>query len=262
MPEAAHRRVGRLTAAGQHTVWRSLWTYCTSIFGDGDPPEYRGSGTLVSVQGVSCLLTAAHVWERMARDSVLGFITEAEHSPVWLRTATLEPRLVTQRVTDEWGPDLAVVAFHAHDARRLQLEKAFYALERPRPAANDPRASIVWAITGASGQLSEFTATEARLRNHTLIVSTPSVNFHEAVDYFDIPYGDTPPENIPDSWGGLSGAGLWRCDLLPGSDETELEVLPRLSGVAFYQRVEGGKRGAIRCHGPGGLHSLVWNHIA
>jgi hypothetical protein len=260
--EAPRLRIGNLTEAGQHTVWRSLWTYCTSIFGDGDPPEYRGSGTFVAVNGVSCLLTAAHVWLRMARDRVLGFVTEADHSPVWLRTATLQPKVVTQPIADEWGPDIAIVAIHAHDATRLRLEKAFYAVDRSRPAPSTSRGRVVWAITGASAHFSEFTPAEARLRNHTIIVATPTVTMHGDTDYLDVPFGETPPEGIPESWGGLSGAGLWLCHLVPGSDETQLDVVPQLSGVVFYERFDGNKRGAIRCHGGGGLRSLGYDRVA
>ena len=260
-PEVSNVRVGRLTEAGQQRVWRALWTYSTSILGDGDPPDYRGSATFVSVCGKSCFLTASHVWKRMARDQVVGFGTEAERSPLWLRTVTLRPEVVTEPLVAEWGPDIAVVSFHAHDANRLLLEKAFYSIERPRAVPDDARASIVWAMTGASGEFSEITLDEARLRNHTLIVTKPTAVVHDGIDYLDMPYGDTPPQNIPDSWGGLSGAGLWLCHLVPGSNETELDVLPILCGVAFYQRVESQKRGAIRCHGPGGLRSLAWNAV-
>lgn len=255
-------RVGRLTIDGQDTVWRSLWTYCTSILADGDPPDYRGSGTFVNANGVSCLLTAAHVWERLAQDSSIGFAMEDEQAPVWLRIEALSARVVTTRPSDEWGPDIAVVALHAHDVARLKKEKAFYVVERARPIPDDPRIAMVWALTGASAAFSLVTAAEARLKNHTLIVSNPEHITHEDLDYIEVPYGDTPPEQIPDSWRGLSGAGLWHCALVPGSDETELDVVPELSGLAFCEQIVENRRGTIRCHGSVSLRSLGLEQVA
>jgi hypothetical protein len=112
-------RTGVLTTDGQHDVWRALWTYCTSLFGDGEPPEYRGSGTFINVRGVSCLLTAAHVWEGMSRDEGVGFTLEPDRPLAWVPKVVLLERFVSHRLSKEWGPDIAVVSFHDSDAKRL-----------------------------------------------------------------------------------------------------------------------------------------------
>jgi hypothetical protein len=260
--EARAVRVGRLTVDGQHELWRSLWTYCTSLFGRNDSVAYRGSGTFISCGGVPCLLTAAHVWEHLSRDAMVGFTTEPEHPPIWVARGRLQERVVSRRLSDEWGPDIAIVSLNDEDVGSLQAEKAFYRIERKRPLPDDPRANILWAITGASAELSQFTESEARLKNHTLAVSAPAFVAHDGLDYFELPYGNTPVEDIPVIWGGLSGAALWLCHLVPGATETELEIIPFLSGVAFYQRPIETRIGVIRCHGPGSLRSQGLDHVA
>lgn len=200
-PEVRAVRVGRLTLHGQHTLWRSLWTYCTSLFGANTSVQYRGSGTFVSVGGVPCLLTAAHVWQPLSRDAMVGFTMEPEQPPAWVPRSKLAERVVTQRVTDEWGPDIAIVSLQEEVVTRLQSEKAFYGFERQRPLPDDPRASVLWAMTGASAELSQFADTEARLKNHTLAASSPVFVTHDGLDYVEVPYGNTPAEDIPIFWG-------------------------------------------------------------
>jgi hypothetical protein len=187
---------------------------------------------------------------------------EPEHPPTWVARGRLQERLVSRRLSDEWGPDIAILWLDQEDVAKLQSEKAFYRVERRRPLPDDPRASVLWAITGASAELSQFTDSEARLKNHTLAVSAPAFVTHDGLDYVELPYGNTPVEDIPVFWGGLSGAGLWLCYLVPGATRAELEIIPLLSGVAFYQRPIETRIGVIRCHGPGSLRSEGLDHVA
>jgi hypothetical protein len=207
-------------------------------------------------------LTAAHVWEALSDDTLIGFTIEAEHPPIWVPRSRLRERFVSQRLADEWGPDIAIVALDEEDVSRLRAEKAFYRFDRQRPLPDTPGASILWAMTGASAELSQFTDEEARLKNHTLAVSSPVFLTHDGLDYVEVPYGNTPAEDIPRFWGGLSGAGLWLCYLVPGVTQAELEIIPLLSGVAFYQRAVEPRIGAIRCHGPGSLRSQGVDRVA
>jgi hypothetical protein len=198
----------------------------------------------------------------MARDSAVGFVIEKERPLTWLPRVTLQERFVSPRSSHEWGPDIAVVSLHQRDIDRLQSEKAFYRVNHRRPLSDDQRASLLWAITGASAELSEFDTTEARLKNHLLANSAPNHLTHDGLDYIELSYGDTPPEDIPESWGGLSGAGLWLCQLVPGQTQAELTVIPILMGLAFYERFTAPRRGAIRCLGPGSLRSSGFDHVA
>lgn len=256
-------RIGRLTTDGQHEVWRSVWTYCTSIFvGSADTPaRYFGSGTFVRAKGVACLLTAAHVWEEMPSvtelDARIGFTLETDHAPTWVPRASLQERFVSSRTSDEWGPDIALIAIHERDVHRLEVEKAFYIVDRERPLQPRLGATIRWGITGASDELSTFTDKEALLKNHMLATREASFLDHDGLDYVELQYGHAAPEDIPESWKGLSGAGLWMCHLTPGDTQAELQVIPILSGVAFYQRAIESRVGAIRCHGPQSLKQAL-----
>lgn len=263
--------MGPLTALGQHEVWRSIWTYCTSILGDeggppGAPPAYRASGTFVRVDGKPYLLTAAHVWTRICGkrpgandvrpDEGVGLVLEEDQAPIWLPRQVLSERVVSRRVSDEWGPDVALVGLPPSDAKRLEREKAFYDVDKARPLQSHDGARGDWVISGASAELSAFEPQEVRLKNHLLGNETPRLVEHAGLVYVELSYGQTNPDEIPHSWEGLSGAGLWLCHLVPGATRADLRVTPLLMGLAFYQLRSGPKRGVIRCHGPGSLEAL------
>lgn len=62
---------------------------------------------------------------------------------------------------------------------------------------------------------------------------------------------------LPESFGGVSGGGLWVVPLAEG-DEGALEAgRPMLYGIAFYQTSKEGTLRKIRCHGPSGIFGRV-----
>jgi hypothetical protein len=134
-------------------------------------------------------------------------------------------------------------------------------VDRGRALPKDSQPSPLWAITGVSGELSEFNGSEARLKNHMLATAAPHHLTHDGLDYVELPYGNTPCADIPKFWGGLSGAGLWLCFLVPGATQAELTVIPVLSGVAFYQNGTGPRRGTVRCHGSGSIDTQGLDHV-
>jgi hypothetical protein len=257
-------RLWVLTQEGQRQVWRALWTFCTSIFGverNSDRPEYIGSGTFVAVGGASCLLTAAHLWHRLATMQAVGLALENERPPIWVPIEALWPRVMTVITSDEWGPDIALVSFHKRDVDRLATDKAFYDVLRPRAQTETRQSRRWWALAGASAELSTIGEQEALLKSHVLASSEARQHGNLGIDYVDLPYGNMPRVDIPVFWGGLSGAGLWRCDVTP-TDEGDLSITPVLCGVAFYQ-VPGSepRQGAIRCHGPNSLRELGFDRV-
>ncbi len=67
-------------------------------------------------------------------------------------------------------------------------------------------------------------------------------------DYFDFKarlYPDAPVE----SFGGVSGGGLWRVQIYPHPESGEVESIVALEGVAFWEDGTSSGQGMIRCYG-------------
>lgn len=227
-------------------VWRHLWTYCTSLFGvdeaAGEPfAKYLGSGTFVRFRGAPCLLTAAHVWERLAEHRGIGFATDVDVNLLKVATKLLEPVLVSPPKTEEWGPDIALVRLPEVTARGLERRKAFYDLARNRTDALVPSGERLWVVIGATREGSDLTSEdEALLKNRQFETPVARRSSHDGLDYTELPWSRDNPD-APTTWGGVSGAGLWVVD--PAVNKGVL------AGLAFYEQwPEGTERGFIRCH--------------
>lgn len=104
------------SGADGQMIWRHLWTYCTSLFGvdiaAGEAfAKYLGSGTFVRFRGAPCLLTAAHVWERLAKHRGVGFFTDPDGELLKVATELLEVVRVSVPKSEEWGPTSRSCAF-------------------------------------------------------------------------------------------------------------------------------------------------------
>ncbi len=269
--DAGHlRSIGQLTELGQHAVHSAIWPYSTALLvddDDGAPPRVLGSGTLVRIRGAGCLLTAAHVAEQVLESTALSMTTILDRAPVRVPVQTLTPIAMTPRTNGEWGewgPDIALLRLHEHDVRRLEVEKAFYAIDRPegrpREIVETPGSRVAWALCGAPAETARILPDVGVLNIKTLVNDAVTRHTREdGLDYIDSGFGRTDPSNIPTSWGGVSGAGLWACVLAPGDDRTQMEVSPLLVGVVFYAVPAGPKHGVIRAHGPHSLQRLVFD---
>ena len=97
-------------------------------------------------------------------------------------------------------------------ARDVGQQKAFYDLDRQRPDPGmAPEQGDLWALIGAPAEQSTFRPGEAVMRL-TLFDSwaTPDVCERGGFDYLDVAYDHTVRPTLPESYGGISGSGLWR----------------------------------------------------
>jgi hypothetical protein len=232
-------------APDAEAVWKNVWTYCTSLFGideDRHHPfaRYLGSGTFVGFRGAPCVLTAAHVWKVLARYRGVGFATVKDVNLLKVPKEALRPLAVSNAKDEEWGPDIALVRLEEVTRKRLEVRKAFYDLQKTRSLTDS--AEKRWILTGATAEGSQLESDEeALLKNWQLASSEAAVSIHDGQEYVDVPW-TVPETEVPKSWGGLSGAGLWRVD-------TQANGEPILEGLAYLERRPHEDRpGFIRCH--------------
>lgn len=233
-------------------IREKLWTYTVSVFAVEDRrPRYVGTATCVAAGGASHLLTAAHVWQAVRGES-LALSLESERLLVEVPKKIIEPRLLADGVGSEWGPDLALLRLPDLYARDIGGMKAFYNLDRRRPDSlqGPPRHDVgLWAVIGAPGEQSTFDAHEAVLRTKVFASGVVVPSDRGDWDYLDLSFDHAGRPHLPESYGGLSGSGLWQMPVNKSASTGQVswDGTARLEGVAFYQTAK--HRGFIRCHG-------------
>lgn len=88
--------------------------------------------------------------------------------------------------------------------------------------------------------------------------SDPSVSERDEFDYVDLRYDRLSRPNLPHSFGGIRGSGLWQVKLPKSRSTGDIAVGSlHLEGVAFNQVALSPDIGLIRCHGRKSLYSRI-----
>lgn len=233
-------------------IREKLWLYTVSVFAVEDRrPRYVGTATCVAAGGACHLLTAAHVWQAVRGDS-FALSLESERLLVEIPRRIIEPRLLADGVGSEWGPDLALLRLPDLYARDIGLTKVFYNLDlrRAESVQGPPRNDVgLWAVIGAPGEQSTFGPHEAVLRTTVFASGVVTASERGDWDYLDLSFDHQGRPELPESYGGLSGSGLWQMlvNKSASTGQVSWDGAARLEGVAFYQTAK--HRGFIRCHG-------------
>ena len=168
---------------------------------------------------------------------------------------------MTDSGTEEWGPDLALIRIPGVIASDIAVVKAFYDFDRRRGryAETIRYDRGLWNVIGAPEELSNFGAQEASLHISLFSSWITKASERDGLDYVDLAYGHEERSDLPHSYGGISGSGLWQIQPTrsKGTGDISWNDTVQLEGVAFYQKVTGDQRGVIRCHGRKSLFRIL-----
>lgn len=228
--------------------------------GNGPGSRVAGSGTLVEFNGIRGIATAAHVAEAITGFTEVGLQCFRPGRSMDALTCAGSDLEVTYVRSDEYGPegsDLAFVRLPPTIEAQIAASHAFFnSAVRWSVSGGAPNQPEVIFVTGLIAEVSQdqgITAGAARVE-HAAIMAVGRLDKFVAngdgVDRMDFirMKDDNPP---PNSYGGLSGGGVWRL--------REGPLGKTLIGVAYYQlhAEEDGHR-VIRCHGPLALHEVLY----
>lgn len=228
-------------------------------------PSYEGpigSGTLVQIGKTFGVLTARHVAERLEIGDELGLTSAPQgelHAP---RIPVQELRIVSIGT----GPilpdslDLSFIRLPDVRAWSIRAWKGFYnllafrdeMLPEPRPRRGDEGWTSL--ICGAPEQFSweegpsESYRRTLAFRQMCWQVEKPSHFKSGGSDYFDILIDRDSTPDIPDSFAGMSGGGVWYESLATGEGGELQPIRDLLVGVIFYQIARGEGKWTLRCH--------------
>ena len=226
-----------------------------------------GSGTLVEIKGTHYILTAAHVWHETKGAEQIGLVLTDHQSSFMVPRDSICAKELWNGKTSEWGPDIALLKLATPVIPTITAHKSFLNLARQKEAlASCPPATEngLWAVTGMVGEFSEIQThpekrtIESNVHGRAFFSSVQQVHQRGEYDYFDLGANLQLPD-VPSSFGGVSGGGLWEVKLsMTKSEKLTWDEKRYFRGVAFWQsEVSDGHR-MIRCHGPKSIFEKAW----
>jgi hypothetical protein len=180
--------------------------------------------------------------------------------------------LVVKATTPEverFGPDLAFVRIPDPYAGSIEAKRSFWQMNKngmkiPKQLA--ARNTGLWITAGSAEEMNRIRDGDPHF-DHTLVPRTlvgwsaqPHFFAQSTWDYFDVQACYSYNSDLPRTFGGVSGGGLWHVKLSDAENNSEPFHInhPMLMGVAFYEsQIRDGSR-VIRCHGP----KSIYVHLA
>ena len=215
------------------------------------PLSLVGTGTLVSINDVSYILTAAHVWKAIqARGSMLG-LTVAEgidHEFLIPNNNIVAFGPDYDPASADWGPDLVFLRIPAERLGTLKAYKSFYNLSIDRPHLELDCIKTI-AVMGTPGEMAEKWPRYAVLEVTAFYLEAyPRITRKGKFDYLDYTVDMSFP-GVPSTFGGVSGGGLWEIFFYYNENTQKLETIERLIGVAYFETAVVQGHRDIRFHG-------------
>lgn len=232
----------------------------SKIIGENESEDIKllGTGTLVKVGTSHAILTAQHVLKLLPTEGRLGLIISQRVGRETIDIQGIRYLEIARGSNDCEGPDLAVVILSSSIASTIAARKNFYDLtkHRERALVNSPdRQYGVWCNIGF---IDENTVEKPgrdgyqKIKGFFMLCGfggpdEPPIKRGE-FDYISMPVTYGSSQDIPISFGGMSGGGVWQIQLIQdeGKEMKAGELL--LSGVVFYQDQLANDRRNVICH--------------
>jgi len=259
MPTIITRPAVPFIHAAEQEIIHRIGPFCTAIAGVRDGKMMTAaSGTLVSVGGRGCLLTAHHVLYGKPRRKIPGvldfeqlgiFSNRGEYQHTFPREWFVDVPIGIPGVAGE--PDLAALVLPDVFVSRFKaMSKAFFNLDRlstakVRRARVRERMEMVFAGVPWSERRVTPDGIETKFMLGHLLegVETSRRGF----TFMRVSIGYEPPARPPMDFHGVSSGGLW---LIPTKEEAPGALIvsgsPLLAGVAFMSHMRNGSVTSLR----------------
>lgn len=239
-------------------------------------PLLIGSGTFVSISNTLGILTAAHVVAKLSKEKscgrpyLLGLTLNDYAQKYAIHSNSLEPIIIANGQIESDGPDLGFIVLPHSEKGIIEATKSVHNLDRNRERIlnKPPRFSEgLWAICGVPDEKTVYEHTEKRfepLMGLFMFVGFGGIHNTFTVggyDYCHIEVKHDCSPIIPDSFGGVSGGGLWQIPLRKSAEQTIEPIEYILSGVVFYETGWEGLYQSIKCHGRNSIYDMAYSFI-
>ena len=231
------------------------------------PFKFVDSGTLVKIDKTFYVLTAAHVWSATKDMEAISLVLTDFPSEFKFPRAIPIKQLWDGKIS-EWGPDLALLEIPYATVSTIEVYKSFLNLAQQREVWTGHTVSPekgLWVITGMVGEFSRFVHhSEKKIVNATAEARAffsviDQAHQQDGYDYLDLG-ADLGLSQVPQSFVGVSGGGLWQISLTKDkSEKISWDGKRHFRGVAFWQSSITDDRRNIRCHGPQSIFQKAWD---
>lgn len=227
-----------------------------------NPQDWNGSGTLVKFAGGKRgILTARHVLKQLHKsDGIQLPIKRTPHTWGMEMGDGLLFLSTTWDVPDGQAPDLGILVIPEWKAREIESlgEKAFYNLEKVPGTDRLPVEVSLSAPCTISGGPDEVVLRDKHSKEMRVLeqhIGAKIVRLWEdnkGYDYIDVEVDSAGSDQVPSSFEGVSGGGLWQLVQEPDQESTAV-----LIGVPFLQSEPVGTKRIITCHGVCSVYELA-----
>ncbi len=231
-----------------------------------DPPELRGSGSLVQYNDMYFILTAQHVIKHLKPYPFISFVFGEEIYRMMHKSSLFTYYEVATPLSDVDGPDVGLISIPEIVIGRFIQKKSFVNLGNKDYLTNHEsllEKNGLWIIAGAVGEL-----TKLELEKERMIVAlmcyaggTPNLFGVDDYDYYEMETEYKPDTMTPNTFGGMSGGGLWKLRIAENKGSYELTEQPKLIGINYHEsdRIENIR--TVRGHGPKTIYSVVKDYV-
>ncbi len=235
-----------------------------------DNIQLIGSGTLVYLEDTFGILTAHHVLEAIPARGTLGLILpyhdKEQRYTVDISHITKMP--IARGNVDSDGPDLAFIKLPQAYIGQIKALGTFYNLAYDKEEIlNSPVDNTIgmWAVSGYPNEYTKEIESIGcfdgviKYEGNCLFGSIDKSYSSEEFDYIEMPADYQ--NDVPESFGGVSGGGLWHIVLEqpPHGDIRVKRII--LSGVAFYQSALENNFRSLKCHGRRSVYQIAYTYI-
>jgi hypothetical protein len=206
--------------------------------------QQMGSGVLVFFGNIYGILTARHVSEQiMNYEGIALPLAENSVQRFFIKRSHLDLLELERPTNEEIAPDLAFIKLGINDASTIRVHKVFSNMELHSRIVKQHRPSTqegIWFVCGSvleqatkqiGGSVFEFIHT---YKTYSFEVRFGNLIQPNGFDYVDVTYNYPFYKNPPESFGGISGGGLWQV-ILGYSKDGEIIGQRFLAGIVFYQ---------------------------
>ena len=253
-------------------ILEEIKLYAISLLGvkeelSGEDLQLLGSGTLVKIENKYCILTAQHVTPLLRKFKKIG-----------LNLGTFEHRLVIDSflpivkigssIGNPLEQDLAIITLPEYIIGTIKAKKLFWDISYHKDIILSKPIDLTISLCFLCGTIAEWTKIEVSsgafgkvvgFRNLCGPTGIEEYWIKQEFDYLKLSVRYENRTELPESFGGASGGGIWRVVLQRLDDGNITYSKPQLIGVAFYETEIQDDMRSIIGHGWRSIYEVVPN---
>ncbi len=231
-----------------------------------DSAQSMGSAVLAYVGDTYGLITAAHVVKPVMDLEMLGIVLNAGAHRYEIPTKHLTSIVSSLDLSSDSGPDLGFLKLPGYAVGRVKAHNVFVSLARHREkkfALSNSKG--VWVVHGspeANVRVERNDRATTLLGKAMSYVTAPpdECSMIGDFDYLRFRAEYTDSNNLPETFQGVSGSGVWQLNVERRNEKFEiLDVC--LAGIAFRETKRTENSRELLCHGPHSLFDWLYSQL-